>query len=89
MRRTTARGPLERKTPFATRLLRVRSVDASEACATETTVLQLYVVEGLTVRGESRHMVYLDSHGWYCTHGPDCEAIDVARRAHERAQRAP
>lgn len=65
-------------------VLRARSLNPPAPRGAPAAVLYLYLVEGLEANGETTHPVYFDSHRWYCTHGANCAAVAVARRAHRR-----
>jgi hypothetical protein len=44
-------------------------------CGKGTSVKRVFRVEEKTEKTKNIHLVFLDRHGWYCEHGPQCPAV--------------
>ena len=58
----------------------ISELDPVRKCGPGTSVVCLFRVIEKREGRETRHLVFLDRHGWYCEHGPDCAAVALARR---------
>lgn len=58
---------------------RVRQLDPVQKCGPGTSVQRLFRVDESIDGVVKLHLVFLDRHGWYCEHGPDCPAVSRAR----------
>ena len=63
---------------------RVRELDPIARCGARTTVMRLFRVDELPLASRLVHLVFLDRHGWYCEHGPQCPAVAAVRRRGKR-----
>lgn len=60
---------------------RVRELDPLQKCGAGTSVQRLFRIDESIDGVVKPHLVFLDRHGWYCEHGPDCPAVSHARSA--------
>lgn len=58
---------------------RVRELDPLQKCGAGTSVQRLFRIDESIDGVVKPHLVFLDRHGWYCEHGPDCPAVSHAR----------
>jgi hypothetical protein len=72
--------------PVAT--FRVKPLEPHEKCGAGTSVQLLFRVEELLAGRSTKHLVFLDRHGWYCEHGRNCPAVGHAKKHKGRIARA-
>lgn len=83
------RGRAARPVQLPAVTYRIRPLDPLQKCGAGTSVQSLYKVDE-SVDGALRyHMVFLDRHGWYCEHGPNCPAVTYARKFDEAGRPGP
>ena len=59
----------------------VQELDPRSKCGPGTSVQRLFRLREEDENGAVHsHMVFLDRHGWYCEHGPQCGAVSDVRK---------
>jgi hypothetical protein len=75
-----AKKPGRKASTKPVRAVRIAEKDPCQMCGKGTLVKRVFRVEEKTEKAKNIHLVFLDRHGWYCEHGPQCAAVTDVKK---------